>query len=143
MLDQYTPYNAGSTQYNWLKNDLAASTKPWKVIVLHEPGWSAGSGHGNNTTVQNDIQPLAVQYGVSVIFGGHNHYYARAAVNGIQHLTVGGGGAPLYAPDTSYPNLVKTSKSYGWSQFVINGNTMTSTAYDNSGNVIDTFTITR
>ena len=65
MLDQYTAYNAGSTQYNWLKADLAASTKKWKFVVLHEPGWSAGGGHGNNTTVQNDLQPLFVQYGVA------------------------------------------------------------------------------
>ena len=98
MLDQYTTYTAGSTQYNWLKTDLAASTKKWKVVVLHEPGWSAGGGHGNNTTVQNDLQPLFVQYGVAIVFGGHNHYYARASVSGVTHLTVGGGGAPLYSP---------------------------------------------
>ena len=52
MLDQYTSYSAGSTQYNWLKADLAGSTKKWKIVVLHEPGWSAGGGHANNTTVQ-------------------------------------------------------------------------------------------
>jgi hypothetical protein len=106
MLDQYTSYNAGSTQYNWLRDDLAASTKKWKFIVLHEPGWSAGGGHGNNTTVQRDIQPLAEQYGVAIIFGGHNHYYARATVNGVQHLTVGGAALPL----RRRPNII-TSKS--------------------------------
>jgi predicted phosphodiesterase len=143
MLDQYVPYNAGSTQYNWLRNELANSTKQWKVIVLHEPGWSAGGGHGNNGTVQNDIQPLAEQYGVSIVFGGHNHYYARATVNGVQHLTVGAGGAPLYTPASGQPNIVVTSKSDSWGQFVINGNTLTATIYNNSGGVIDTFTITR
>ena len=102
MLDQYTAYNAGSTQYNWLKNDLAASTKKWKFVVLHEPGWSAGGGHGNNTTVQNDLQPLFNSTGCSIVFGGHNHYYARA-VTGVQHLTVGGGGAPLYTPAAAIP----------------------------------------
>jgi predicted phosphodiesterase len=143
MLDQYTAYNAGSTQYNWLRNELATSTKAWKVIVLHEPGWSAGGGHGNNSTVQNDIQPLAEQYGVSIIFGGHNHYYARATVNGVQHLTVGGGGAPLYTPASGQPNIVKTSKADSWGQFVINGNTLTATIYNNSGGVIETFTLTK
>jgi hypothetical protein len=143
MLDQYTAYNAGSAQYNWLKADLAASNKTWKFIVLHEPGWSAGGGHSNNTTVQNDIQPLAEQYGVAIIFGGHNHYYARASVNGVQHLTVGGGGAPLYAPASGQPNIVKTSQSYGWTEYVINGNTLVATAYNNSGGVIETYTLTR
>ena len=75
LLDAYTSYGAGSAQYNWLKADLAASTKTWKLVAIHEPGWSAGGGHANNTTVQNDLQPLLVQYGVSILFAGHNHYY--------------------------------------------------------------------
>lgn len=143
MLDQYTAYNAGSTQYNWLKADLAASTKKWKFIVLHEPGWSSGAGHSNNTTVQKDIQPLAVQYGVAIIFGGHNHYYSRATVNGVQHLTVGTGGAPLYAPASGQPYIVKTSQSYGWSQYTISGNTLVATVFNSSGGIIESYTLTR
>ncbi len=143
MLDQYTAYNAGSTQYNWLKNDLAASTKTWKLVVLHEPGWSSGGGHGNNTTVQNDLEPLFKQYGVSIVFGGHNHYYARATVDGIQHLTMGGGGAPLYAPGSGYPNIVASNSSYSFGQFTISGNTLTAKVVNNSGATIDSFTITR
>ncbi len=37
VLDQYTPYTLGSTQYNWLVNDLATSTKTWKILMCHEP----------------------------------------------------------------------------------------------------------
>ncbi len=143
LLDQYTAYNAGSAQYNWLKNDLAASTKKWKFVVLHEPGWSAGGGHGNNTTVQKDLEPLFRQYGVSIVFGGHNHYYARATVDGIQHLTVGGGGAPLASPSSSYPNIVKVSKNYSYSEFTISGSTLTAKVYTSGGTTIDSFTITR
>ena len=111
--------------------------------MLHEPGWSAGGGHGNNTTVQNDLEPLFRQYGVSIVFGGHNHYYARATVDGIQHLTVGGGGAPLYAPASGYPNIVVTKQAYSFGQFTIAGNTLTAKIVDSTGSVIDTFTITR
>jgi hypothetical protein len=143
MLDQYTSYSAGSTQYNWLVADLAASTKTWKFVVLHEPGWSAGGGHANNTTVQNDLQPLFVQYGVSIVFGGHNHYYARASVNGVTHLTVGGGGAPLYTPVSGQPSIVVTNMTYSFGEFTISGNTLTAKIVNNSGATIDTFTITR
>ena len=86
VIDQYIDYSPGSTQYTWLENDLTSSTKKWKFLVFHEPGWSAG-GHNNNTAVQNYIQPLAVETGVDIIFTGHNHYYARATVDGIQHIT--------------------------------------------------------
>jgi hypothetical protein len=142
MLDQYTAYNAGSVQYNWLQTDLAASVKPWKFVVLHEPGWSAG-GHGNNVTVQNDLQPLFEQYGVKIVFGGHNHYYARAVVNGVTHLTVGGGGAPLYPPQSGYPNVVVAISNYSFGTFSIAGDTLTAQIINNSGAVIDSFSITR
>jgi len=143
MLDQYTSYSAGSTQYNWLKADLANSSKTWKIVVLHEPGWSAGGGHGNNTTVQNDLQPLFQQYGVAIVFGGHNHYYARASVNGVTHLTVGGGGAPSYSPASGQPNIVKTFKGYSFGEFSISGNTLTAKIISSSGSTVDSFTITR
>ena len=143
MLDAYTAYNASSAQYNWLQADLAASIKSWKFVVIHEPGWSAGGGHANNTTVQNDLQPLFVQYGVSILFAGHNHYYARASVNGITHLTLGGGGAPQFTPVSGQPNIVVTSKSYSFGEFSISGNTLTAKVVDDSGATIDTFSITK
>ena len=113
VLDQYTTYTSGSAQYTWLENDLAASTKPWKIILDHEPGWTAfgASGtHGNNTSVQSLIQPLCLKYGVQFVLSGHNHFYSRANVSNVMHITSGGGGAPLYTP-TSQQNIVKMDKS--------------------------------
>jgi len=72
--------------------------------------------HANNPTVQAAIQPLAEQYGVSVIFGGHNHYYARAVVHGVTHLTVGGGGAPLYTPRPGADHVVTARSAYSFCQ---------------------------
>jgi hypothetical protein len=143
MLDAYTSYSAGSAQYNWLKADLAATTKTWKIVMIHEPGWSAGGGHANNTTVQTDLQPLLVQYGVAMLLSGHNHYYARAMVNGVVELTVGGGGAPLYTPASGQPNIVTYTKAYSFAEFTISGNTLTAKVVNNSGVTIDTFAITK
>ncbi len=143
MMDQYTSYGAGSAEYNWLKSDLAASTKKWKIIVLHEPGWSAGGGHGNNTTIQSVYEPLFEQYKVALVLGGHNHYYARAMVNGIPELTVGTGGAPLYSPASGQPNIVKTYSGYGYAKISINGSALTGWFISASGSTIDTFSVTR
>ena len=142
IIDQYTSYGPGSAELEWIENDLAASTKKWKFISLHEPGWSAGH-HGNNSTVQNYIQPLCEQYGVSIVFGGHNHYYARADVNGVQHITTGGGGAPLYQPNLNYPNIVTATMAHHFCKVEINDNTLHFTAITSSGEVIDTFTISK
>lgn len=141
MVDQYTTYTAGSAQLNWLSSDLAATTKPWKIVVLHEPGWTSGGSHGNNIAVQTLLQPLFGQYGVQLVVGGHNHYYARGVVDNIQHLTLGGGGAPLYAPASGEPNIVRTDQSNHHTELDINGNTMLFTAHRADGTVIESFTI--
>ena len=141
MLDQYVDYGKGSAEYDWLQKDLAATHKPWKILVLHEPGWSAGGGHDNNFAVQNDIQPLLKQYGVQIVLGGHNHYYARAVVDGIQHLTVGTGGAPLYTPFPDFPNLVFSRQSTGYLRVEIDGPRLRGAFIDPQGNAIDNFTL--
>lgn len=141
VMDQFTSYGAGSPQLQWITNDLAASNKPWKFIVLHEPGWSAGGGHENNTLVQTYIQPLCIQYGVCMVLGGHNHYYARAEVSGIEHITTGGGGAPLYTPDPGYPYIVTTARANHYCRIAIDGSTLTFEALTPAGQVLDRFTL--
>ncbi len=143
MMDQYTSYGSGSAEYNWLKSDLAGTSKKWKVIVLHEPGWSANGGHADNTTIQSVYEPLFEQYNVALVLGGHNHYYARAMVNGIPELTVGTGGAPLYTPASGQANIVKTYEGYGYAKFSISGSTLTGWFISASGSTIDTFSVTR
>ena len=139
VIDQYVDCSPGSTQYIWLENDLSSSTKKWKILVFHEPGWSADGPHSNNVDVQNYIQPLAVEKGVNIIFAGHNHYYARATVDSIQHITTGGGGAPLYLPDPNYENVVATAQSHHFCEVEIQGDDLYFTARDASGLVLDSF----
>ncbi|MFQ6103046.1 MAG: metallophosphoesterase [Candidatus Glassbacteria bacterium] len=136
VVDQYAKDPA--SQLAWIADDLATTAKPWKFIYLHEPGWSAGY-HGNNEEVQDYIQPLCEVYGVSIVFAGHNHYYARAVVNGVHHVTTGGGGAPLYTPRPGYPNIVATSKSYHFCMIEIDGNVLNFTAMKPDGEIIDSF----
>ncbi len=151
VLDQYDDnpnYNTlGSAQKTWLENDLANTDKPWKFIVLHEPGWSAKttskSEHSNNTDVQNNVQPLCVQYGVQAVFGGHNHYYAHCLVNGVHHFTLGGGGAPLYDPSyTSGGVVVKAEKTYHFMKVEVDGNNATLTVVRPNGTIVETINLT-
>ncbi len=148
VVDQYTAYSPGSAQYRWIEQDLGNSGKKWKIISLHEPGWSCASsrplqGHANNRDVQNYLQPLCVKYGVSMVIAGHNHYYARAEVDGVTHLTTAGGGAPLYTPRRGEPNVVIAVKSYHYCRFEIIGTRLTGEAVTPDGTVLDRFTISR
>ena len=140
VIDQYVSYAPGSPQYEWIRNDLMGATKPWRFVVLHEPGWSAGGGHPNNAAVQAYLQPLFEQYGVSIVFTGHNHYYARAEVGGVTHITTGGGGGPLHTPVPNSPNVVLAVQTYQYSRITIEG-TRLGFAAVNGAAVLDSFVI--
>ena len=144
VVDQYTSYAPGSAQLDWIAGDLARTNKTWKFLLLHEPGWSAGGGHPDNTSVQGWLEPLCEQYGVSIVFGGHNHYYARAVVNGVQHVTTGGGGAPLDVPDLFMPNVVSGWRANHHSTIAIDGDTLRFKAFNTAnGAVLDSFLLVR
>ena len=138
IIDQYTSYSNGSAQYRWLENDLSATVKPWKFIVMHEPGWSAKEWR-NNKDVQNYIQPLCKKYGIQMVITGHNHFYARAHVDGVVHITTGGGGAGLYDPDPTFPNIMIVNKSHHFCKIEIDGDSLQFSAIKYDGEIIDKF----
>jgi hypothetical protein len=140
IIDLYSGTDENSPRWQWLRDDLAASTKQWKFILVHEPGWSAGP-HENNLVVQTIIHPIAVRYGVAIVFSGHNHYYARASVDGVTYLTSGGGSSPLYDPENGYPNIDVKIKSYHYLRVEISGDTLTVTALTPQGEQLDQFQI--
>jgi hypothetical protein len=137
VVDQYNSYAVGSEQYNWINADLAGSSKPWKFLLLHEPGWSAGGGHSNNTNVQTVLQPLCLEYGVQFVFNGHNHYYSRAEVSGVEHITTGGGGAPLRTPNLTYPYIISASSSYHFCKIHIDNDTLELNVIKDDGTIIE------
>ena len=133
-------YSAGSAQLLWLASDLANSQKKWKIVMFHEPAWCAGGTHGNNATAQSDIEPILEQNGVQVVFAGHNHYYSRAVVNGIHHVTTGAGGAPFYSATPGQPYVVTyTTNKLEFCKVEITDNTLGVTAITDQGEVIDSF----
>ncbi len=142
----YDPARLSSAQLMWLQNDLANSCKTWKFILLHEPGWSAKytslREHGNNTDVQQNIQPLCIQNNVKAVFGGHNHYYAHCEVDSVHHFTLGGGGAPLYTPShTSGGVIVYAEKTYHFMKLQIQGDNAVLTAIRPDGSVVETINL--
>ncbi len=143
VVDEYSSYAPGSAQYNWLVNDLATTTKPWKILIYHEPSYSAGSDSDNISV--RALEPLVTQYNVDLIYAGHSHNYARTGANtlsqangdlialNVPHITSGGGGAPVYQPDMtnegSYPHVITAWPAFEFMTFDVKGKTLTMTAY--------------
>ncbi len=80
-------------QIQWLENELKASNSDWKIAVFHHPPYSSGIRHGSDVRLREVLEPLFVQYNVSVVFTGHDHFYERVKLQkGIQYFVAGSGG---------------------------------------------------
>ena len=104
-----------TTQTNWLALDLANTTRKWKLVFLHHTPYSCANGlasFASDMDVRNTWGPLFEQYGVDVVFAGHDHLYERSGLvddylvggalgqdgKGTRYITTGGGGEDLDEP---------------------------------------------
>ena len=97
--------DAGSAQEQWLRADLAASTRPCTLAFWHHPLFSSGAHHGSDPRTMPLWQAL-VEDGAELVLTGHDHDYERfgpqtadgaADELGIRAFVVGTGGRSLHA----------------------------------------------
>ncbi len=80
-------------QLEWLAKQLEGSRSTWKICFFHHPLYSHGRAHGPDTDLRNLLEPLFRQYGVNVVFAGHEHSYERLKPqNGICYFVLGNSG---------------------------------------------------
>jgi predicted MPP superfamily phosphohydrolase len=80
-------------QIDWFRAQLAASRDEWKICYFHHPLYSNAGRHGGAVDVRVLLEPLLLEYGVHVVFSGHDHIYERLQPqNGIHYFITGSGG---------------------------------------------------
>jgi uncharacterized repeat protein (TIGR02543 family) len=141
VLDTEISISSGSAQYNWLENQLQSTGKKWIFIACHRPGYEAGT-HSANNDIRYDVQDLCVQYGVDAVFAGHNHHYVRISQSGVQHITTGGGGAPLYSYDPGVTGFQAGSQTWHHCEVTIACDQLTIKAKKWNGEILDVYTKT-
>lgn len=144
-----TPYalRPGSAQLQWLTNDLAATTRPWRIVFLHSPlftsaghRWDDYDGNGvyDRLELQEWLLPVLSQYGVQVVFSGHDHCYERfAPTNGIHFFVTGGGGYTLYGLNQRDALSQRFEVRYHHVRASIMGDSMQVQAVDRQGVIFD------
>ena len=138
--------SAGSTQEQWLRADLAATTAKCVLAYWHHPRFSSGS-HGSSSAPQPLWQAL-YDYNADVVLVGHDHNYQRFApqtptgaadpARGIREFVVGSGGRGYYTFATPIANteahnydtfgilkLTLYADSYTWEFIPVAGKTFT------------------
>lgn len=79
-----------SPMLDWLKADLAATTKKWKIAIWHQCPYSGQDNFTEENSVQifctatrHHFNPILEQYGVDLVMNGHDHNYQRSyLING-------------------------------------------------------------
>ncbi len=141
IIDQFDDYSIGSKQYRWIIDDLKRNKSKWNIAVMHKPGYTAG-GHKNSKKVQRILQPIFKKYNIKLVLTGHNHYYSRAEVEGVTHITTGGGGAPLYMPRKK-KNIITIDRSFHFCKIDVSMDSLVISAIRSDGSQIEKFTINR
>ena len=112
----------GSAQEEWLRDDLAATTKQCVLAYWHEPRFSSGK-HGSST-VPAPLWEALYEHHAEIIVNGHDHHYERFApqtpggqrdeARGIRQFVVGTGGRKLRKFKSAIANSeVRYNATYG------------------------------
>lgn len=143
ILDSNSDCSISSEQYLWLENKLQNISEHTKFIIaiFHHPPFSTGTHDEDEKGLRQSIVPLFEEYGVDIVFNGHDHNYERSLYNNIYYIVSGGGGAPLrdQARTSQYSQLFL--KTYHFCKLTLIDNKLIVEVYDIDSNLIDQFVV--
>jgi len=151
-LGQYQ-MRTNSPQARWLDADLAASQKPWKVVMAHIP-WETSSAHRIDDSNYNGrpdgaefaevLLPIARRHGVQLYLSGHDHNYERLIpFEGMTSIVTGGGGAAPYGLREVSSLQAAFRVVYHFTRLRFEGDTLTVQCINTLGQVEDQSLIRR
>ena len=130
-------------QLQWLEKELAASGSDWKIAFFHHPPYSSGATHGSADLLRDQIEPLFVKHGVSVVFTGHEHFYERIKPQkGIAYF-IQGNSAKLRRGDLLRSTLTEKGYDAGLTYMLVEivDDDLTFQVFSSKGVTIDSGTI--
>ncbi len=111
------------------------------IPFFHHPAYPILAGHSGHDGVIKNFVPQFKRLGVKLVFLGHNHGYDRNLKDGINYITAGGGGAPLYpCGAVSGPHQACVS-DYHYVRCAIVGTSITCQAKLIDGTFVDSITV--
>ena len=129
-----------SVQATWLKNQLAASTSPWDLVLFHYPPYTSSSNHPPTLGMRWPFK----EWGADMVFNGHNHVYERIFYNNMTYIVNGLGGKSIYGWGTiTEGSQFRYNSNYG-ALFVNATSTDIILQFINiAGTMIDTYTLNK
>jgi hypothetical protein len=129
--------SSDSIQAGWLKERLAASQSPWKIVFGHHPPYSSGY-HGSVKWMRWPFQ----EWGASIYLSGHDHTYERLEEHGFPYIVNGLGGGAIYRFTKPLKgSQVRYNQGYGAMLVIANLEQITFQFITIEGDIIDTFVL--
>jgi uncharacterized membrane protein len=126
-----------STQAQYIKAQMLASTAQWKLVVLHHPPFSSGS-HSSNADVQWPFR----EWGATAVLGGHDHSYERLAYDGLPYFVNGLGGESIDPFDVlKGSSQVRYNANYGAMQIDATDTDITFRFINRAGLTVDSYVV--
>ena len=146
------PFEEGSKQYEFIKNDLEKTSKTqdidWIIVHNHKPLYSTRNDMEIAEELRNTYHPLFEKYNVDLVISSHNQYYERTYpllynsesdedpiitshnsesnfynIDGIIFLTVGTGGDELKdIVDKEDYYVIQNDEEYGFLNLKLENN---------------------
>lgn len=77
-------------QLVWLDQALRTSKARWKIAFFHDPPYSPGKQHGDDSQMISQVVPILRRHGVRVVLTGHDHIFAKLSIReGIDYFVCG------------------------------------------------------
>ena len=139
---------AGSAQEQWLRADLASTSRPCVAAYWHHPRFSSAASHGDDASSGAFWSALS-EAGAELALAGHAHVYERYApqlpnatpdANGIRQFVVGTGGRSLDGFSTPRPNSELRLSTFGVLQLTLGDGAYAWQFVSESGAVLDSGT---
>jgi 3',5'-cyclic AMP phosphodiesterase CpdA len=131
-------------QVAWLEAVLKASRSPWKVAVMHVPLYSSSTYHGSSPRLQASLQWLFERHGVQLVLAGHDHNYERTVpIGDVTYVVSGGGCCPRDEEVARSSVTAAVSGGLSFAVLDVGPETMSVTALDPAGAILDQATIPR
>lgn len=64
-------------ELDWLRQDMKATKKTWKIIATHQPAYNKNPADSQSTMFHDMLPPVCDELGIDVVFSGHDHSYGR------------------------------------------------------------------
>ncbi len=100
-------------QTDWLKRDLAKSGARWKFVFFHHPVFSNNRKNTETDAIKEIWKPVFEEYGVDIVFNGHDHIYTRfQPVKNVTYIVEGVGGKNRYELAGNDPRVAFTDNQH-------------------------------